>query len=107
MKIALDYDETFTAAPILWKMFIEFATQYGHDIKFVTYRDSRYNNDDICADAYDCKIDIIFTNGVQKQHVYQADIWIDDSPETVVSYEKMLSMCEGCELGGDTGDIIK
>ena len=52
MKIALDYDETFTAAPVLWKMFIEICKQQGHNIKFVTFRDGRWGNDDICADAY-------------------------------------------------------
>lgn len=104
MKIALDYDETFTAAPILWKMFVEMAKQHGHDVKFVTYRDPRWSNDDICADAYDMGIEIIFTAGKQKQHVYQADIWIDDSPETIVSFEKLGNMYNGCLINNDTGE---
>jgi hypothetical protein len=105
MKIALDYDETFTAAPMLWKQFITLCKQYGHEIKFVTYRDSRYHNDDICADAYDCGIDIVFTAGKQKQHICpDIDIWIDDSPETVVSYGAMVDMCNGCEINNDLGE---
>lgn len=103
MKIALDYDETFTAAPVLWKMFIEICKQQGHNIKFVTFRDSRWGNDDICADAYDCGIDIIFTNGRQKQHVYEADLWIDDDPSTIVNYQEMIKACEKCEIMGDYG----
>jgi len=104
MKIALDYDETFTAAPVLWKQFISLCKEYGHDIKFVTYRDSRYSNDDICADAYDCGVEIVFTAGIQKEHVYNADIWIDDSPETIVSFEKLSLQYKGCILQDDLGE---
>lgn len=103
MKIALDYDETFTAAPVLWKMFVGLSKQHGHDVKFVTYRDSRWDNHDISADAYDLGIDIVFTAGKQKQHVYDADIWIDDSPETIVSFDKMLSQIDGCSNMKDFG----
>lgn len=107
MKIALDYDETFTAAPVLWRIFIKMCKEYGHDIRFVTYRDSRFSNEDICADAYDCGVEIIFTGGRQKQHIYEADIWIDDSPETIVSFEKLSNMVEGCLVNNDIGVIYE
>ena len=104
MKIALDYDETFTAAPVLWKQFIALCKEYGHEVKFVTNRDGRFDNDDILADASDCGIPIIFTNGLQKEHVYKADVWIDDSPETIVGFRKLGDQYDGCLIMNDVGD---
>lgn len=38
MKIALDYDETFTADPELWKPFVAHCKARLHEVKFVTAR---------------------------------------------------------------------
>jgi len=105
MKIAVDYDETFTADPVLFKMFIEEALARGHSVSFVTYRtDVVYAglNEDIRSDAKALGIDIVFTRGKQKRHCHQADVWIDDSPETIVSFTDMQGMLIGCEKNGDT-----
>ena len=51
MRIALDYDETYTAAPVLFKLFVLAAIQYGHKVTFVTYRPKTGCNDDIKHDA--------------------------------------------------------
>ena len=101
MKIAIDYDETYTAAPILFKLFALAAIQYGHNIKFVTYRPKIGCNEDIEADAEDLGIDIIYTAGKQKQHVYEADVWIDDSPETIVSFENLVNYHDACVASND------
>lgn len=94
MKIALDYDQTYTAAPLLWDTFVADAKEQGHEIKFVTARFANAEdygnpkwrtNDDIEADAEYLEIDIIYCNHKPKQEVYNADIWIDDRPATIVS----------------------
>lgn len=103
MKIAVDYDETFTADPVAFKAMVEAFKERGHDVKFVTFRDPKWVcNDDICADAQDLDIEIVFTAGKQKQHVYQADIWIDDTPSLIVSYDELCGVKVGCEKSNDT-----
>ena len=91
MKIALDYDETYTEDKSLWNLFVLQAKNNGHEVKFVTYRfPSCYepysrpqDNIDIEADAKSIDIDIIYTCSEQKSDYYDADIWIDDSPITI------------------------
>ena len=97
MKIALDYDDTFTADPELWKHFIVMARSRGHEIRFVTFRweptegyDPKHNAD-IKKDAAELDIEIVFTHGFQKEHHYQADIWIDDCPEAIPSTKKLFA----------------
>lgn len=53
MKIGLDYDETYTEAPMLFKLFVLQAIQEGHEVTFVTYRYPHIDNDDIHTDAAD------------------------------------------------------
>lgn len=94
MKIALDYDRTFTADPAFWERFVKMAKEAGHDVRIVTYRyedASRYegtdfatNNDDIIVDAFMLDIPIVFTNHQAKQEHWKADIWIDDNPKTIL-----------------------
>lgn len=95
MKIALDYDGTFTADKALWTPFVQHAKANGHEIKFVTYRDTNpllmkafQSNDDIEADAKKLGIDIIYTCNQPKRKLYQADIWIDDNPELIFEVVK-------------------
>jgi hypothetical protein len=101
MKIALDYDETYTAAPVLFEAFVAMAKQLGHQVTFVTYRQDKYDNEDIHADAQSLGIDIVFTSGKQKRHVFEADIWIDDSPITIPKFEELGNMYDGCIANGD------
>lgn len=103
MKIALDYDETFTADPGLWRPFVRNALERGHAVAFVTFRyEGHGGNEDILADANLLGIPVVFCNGRQKSHCYQADIWIDDMPVLIPSYGVMTMMTRGCEAMGDT-----
>lgn len=84
MKIALDYDETFTADPKLWLKFINDCQLRGHEIMVVTYRDVGIPVEDempidVYYTAYRSKRDYMSSLGI---HI---DIWIDDSPEAIVS----------------------
>lgn len=99
MKIALDYDETYTADPILWDGFVQAAIRRGHEVCFVTFRSSDFPpvmNEDIEMDALSLGIKIIYTGGKQKSTMFDADIWIDDSPVLIPKKEDLLDMYNGC-----------
>lgn len=103
MRIALDYDETFTADPELWEFFIAKAKERGHEISFVTFRwepDEGYDphhNADIKKDAERLNIDIVFTHGQQKSEHFKADVWIDDMPEIIPHAKTLLQMYNECK----------
>lgn len=61
----------------------------NHQIVFVTYRTNREvdDNSDIESDAITCGINVIYSQGQPKRTVFDADIWIDDSPETIVELD--------------------
>lgn len=104
MKIALDFDETYTEDPVLWSDFVIKAKERGHSVTFVTYRDSRWGNHDIEYEVECLGIPIVFTEGKQKKHIFNADVWIDDSPETIVDFVTLGEMYDGCLLQGDCDD---
>lgn len=104
MNIALDYDLTYTEDRELWNMFIELAQSKGHIVTFVTYRDSRWGNEDILSDASKLGIEVVFTNGKQKEGVFRADIWIDDDPVTIPVASKLSDMHNGCLVNNDICD---
>lgn len=85
MKIALDYDKTFTADPGLWRTFAHFAKQFGHEVRIVSARHQVKDN----IDAKVHPIEVIYCDGVAKQwfchHVaeWEPDIWIDDKPKNI------------------------
>lgn len=76
MLIALDYDKTYTADPLLWNDFIAIAQKRGHAVKIVTMRrpDQTING---------APVDVVYTSRKAKASVVSADIWIDDSPNWV------------------------
>jgi hypothetical protein len=76
MLIALDYDKTYTADPVLWDDFIKSAQDRGHTVKIVTMR----RPDEIVNDV---PIEIVYTSRKAKASYVKADIWIDDSPQWV------------------------
>jgi hypothetical protein len=100
-RIAVDFDETFTDDPLLWGAFIQQAKARLHHVMFVTFRSDKGDNSDIFAEAEALGIEVIFTSGRQKQHVVEADIWIDDQPQTVVAFEHMVNMHDGCVVNND------
>ena len=85
MKIALDYDDTYTKAPYAWDEFIELFDSYGHDIRIVTHRHPELDK----IGSAPCPI--IYTNGVAKKFFcefhanWTPDIWVDDRPETILN----------------------
>ena len=85
LRIALDYDGTYTEDVNFWNNFIIMAEISHHQVTFVTYRTNNAldDNSDIESDALRCGIDIVYSYGQPKRRVFDADIWIDDSPELI------------------------
>ncbi len=88
MRIALDFDNTYTADPELWDRFIEDAIDRGHEVWIVTARRNTEENREIVV-VPKCLV-VIFTEGVSKiWHMdvkigVTIDIWIDDDPRALV-----------------------
>lgn len=93
MKIALDFDETITLDRSFWGSFIELAKTYKHEVVIVTSRPEALHdpefNIDIEAYAKGWEVIIIYANFKQKKEVYNADVWIDDAPESIPTYNKL------------------
>lgn len=96
MKIALDYDKTYTKDKKLWDEFIRLAKLKDHKVYIVTARcpvKDRIANDklppgDRWGNEY---VQVIYCNGVAKKwclrnhHEIEIDIWIDDKPEGILN----------------------
>jgi hypothetical protein len=93
--VAIDYDDTYTLSPNMWKEAITLFRHYGFEVYIVTYRHSTQFSD-MDRDIKGIK-DVIFTNGNSKQKYCEniginVDIWIDDSPESIVfDYIELLA----------------
>lgn len=84
MRIALDWDDTYTRNPVFWDRFIDLCLSFGVDVRIVT---QRLETNPI---RQPLKIPIIYTNYTQKRdHCnsvgFIVDIWIDDIPEFIPS----------------------
>jgi hypothetical protein len=76
MKIALDYDNTFTRDPELWAHFTNMARARGHEVRIVT---SRHPGNPIPVSG----IEIHYCSFKAKDQHYDADVWIDDDPKHI------------------------
>jgi len=91
LTISIDYDQTFTAAPGLWRSFIADATSRGNRVVCITRReDSEQNREELRLAFADLELADLILAGPEKQKRDAAaaagltvDIWIDDRPETV------------------------
>lgn len=114
MRIALDYDDTFTEDPTFWAEMVTLAKRRGHSVTFVTFRKEKhesYTNHDIEEDAQWLGIDIVYCNLKQKATQFEADVWIDDSPHFIPSADHLKNHCEqydvAYELTHPLADIYK
>jgi len=93
--IAIDYDDTISLNIDAWKQIIKLFHSFGAIIYVVTYRESTRFDDMILDIPY--VRDFIFTNANGKKKYcedvvgIEADIWIDDSPESIVfDYKELI-----------------
>ena len=87
MIIAVDYDQTFSAAPELFCSFISNARAMGHCIVCAT---SRTMKNPIPADAGACFDAVLYCGDKPKRQFaleagIEVAIWVDDLPETIGS----------------------
>lgn len=72
MRIALDYDGTYTADPKLWDSFIDCAHRRGHTVTCVTMR--------YPTESIEINCPVVYTSRKAKASAFTADVWIDDKP---------------------------
>lgn len=91
MKIALDYDHTYSADPEFWDGFVNLARMRGHDIRVVTARDDRFDRTGRLVQL-EYKLPVIYCRGIGKKWYcerfvddFVPDVWIDDRPESVTA----------------------
>lgn len=93
--IALDFDETYTAMPEVWDNFIDTVKATGHSIVVVTARHDRQDclgsddNSDITDLCNRKNISVIYCGQKPKRAFcesldYFFNIWIDDSPQSII-----------------------
>lgn len=88
MKIALDYDGTYTLDPEVWDEFCDMMIDNGHEVYIVTAREFEQDNiDDVLNTDYE--IPIIYCDGVAKKWFchhkgLDIDVWIDDKPQGII-----------------------
>jgi hypothetical protein len=94
MLIAIDYDDTFTADPELFKMFVELGKARGHSFVCVTARRDGPcefrgpHRGDQVREAMKGLMPIVFAKHDYKHEAavkagYYVDVWVDDHPEWV------------------------
>ena len=86
LNIGLDYDDTFTQDPGLWRMFVANCQSRGHTV-FVTTARMANNIADVEENLPG--IEVIPSSGKPKKMATEAagvsiDIWIDDMPQIIM-----------------------
>src|SRR5688572_19005901 len=92
MKIALDYDKTFTLDPEAWLAFVDFMRGRGHDVRIVTARDDRFDRTLPLLRLEQAGLVVIYTRGIGKdwflRHFglgFYPDVWVDDKPVNILN----------------------
>lgn len=90
MIIALDYDDTYTRDPELWRTFIGDAEARGHSVIIATSRFAHgmLESEDPIYEHVPHNILVVFCNHNLKREVcekagHKVDIWIDDQPGSI------------------------
>lgn len=72
MRIALDYDGTYTRDPAMWDRFIADAVANGHLVVCVTMRHPH--------EPIQMPCEVVYTGRKAKAAFWPADVYIDDKP---------------------------
>ncbi|OJX48981.1 hypothetical protein [Devosia sp. 66-22] len=91
MRIALDYDKTYSLDPEFWEKVAVAAELHGHEVAIVTIRDPVLDRT-LPLRNLEGKREVFYTRGVAKRwyltHFGQGfvpDVWIDDNPDSIVA----------------------
>jgi HK97 family phage prohead protease len=99
LVISLDYDRTFTAAPGMWRSFVELANERGNSVVCISRREETEQNVEEIRSAFsglDIKEIVLCGSATQKRDAaanrgIAVDVWIDDYPEGIVAAESRSS----------------
>jgi hypothetical protein len=88
MRIALDYDKTYTADPEMWDCFITLAKSHGHSVEVVTMRRREWS-EAIPEQLSERASRVEYTDRKAKKPHMEAlgrpvDVWIDDMPQFIL-----------------------
>lgn len=91
MKIALDFDGTYTEDPDMWCGFIDLAKETGHDVYIVTFRHPNQSHQMLDWLNQGYTKGVFYTSGNSKRKFMDErgiaiDVWIDDQPELIVDF---------------------
>lgn len=94
MRIALDYDKTFTLNKGFWTKFITDVQEIGGSVSIVTVRHPTLDhNEDFDQLKGWLEVETFFTDGAPKKAFCEDlgvsfDIWIDDNPDAIINGSK-------------------
>jgi hypothetical protein len=91
MRIAVDYDKTFTTHKGFWLRFMVQCQDMGWDVIIVTHRHAELDWDEDFEQLWEYhQIQTYFTDGKAKKPFLkdlgvEVNIWVDDKPEGIVA----------------------
>lgn len=85
VRVGIDFDGTITADWPTWVPLIRVMQLAGWDVRITTWRNEKDHQevDDFLA-YLALPIPVIYCNGFAKRTCFNADIWIDDNPASVM-----------------------
>lgn len=88
LTIAIDYDDTFTADPPMWRRVIAIWQECGHRVICVSARRNTLDHRRELEAGLPEGVPILLSYDTPKrqyakQHGYRPDIWVDDMPEAI------------------------
>jgi hypothetical protein len=91
MNIGIDFDDTLSREPAMWKALYDSAKLHGHQMWCVSCRRNTTENDGIInefLDAHEMQMPVMLTSLQGKQRYMEGlgihiDIWIDDMPRSI------------------------
>ena len=88
MKIALDFDGTYTLHPEFWDLFLHNAKANGFKVLIVTLRHATHDRLALEAHLERLGAGIVYCDGrpkadVLKERGITVDVWLDDDPQCI------------------------
>lgn len=90
IKIALDYDQTFTRDPKAWTEFIHLMQREGHTVYCVTMRYAEGKEYNEVQRAVGHLVDGLFCTARKGKRSFMSarqiniDVWVDDTPDFIL-----------------------